>query len=193
MEYIVINPRWHVPPKIAKKEMLPKVKKDPSYLTTANFTVFKNEDGKKVKVDVDEVDWEQAQPGEYYFSQNSGNGNSLGRLKFIFPNRHSVYLHDTPTKYLFKRDIRAYSHGCIRIEDPMDLAQLLLQGTEGTKWDEAKIKDVISTNEETTVSLPKKLPIHLYYLTAWVDDEGQLQFRKDVYGYDKTLAKALRL
>lgn len=193
MEFLVLNPRWNVPPKIAKKEMLPKVQKDPSYLKRANFSVYKRENGRKVRVDSAEVDWANAEAKDYFFSQNSGGGNSLGRIKFMFPNKHSVYIHDTPSKHLFKRDVRAYSHGCVRLENPFELAVTLLEKAGGPKWDMKTIKSKASGGEPKTVKLKERVPIYLYYLTAWVDEQGQLQFRKDIYDYDRKLARALKI
>ncbi|OVE81349.1 hypothetical protein BVY03_03960 [bacterium K02(2017)] len=193
MEFLVLNPRWNVPPKITKKETLPKIQKDPSYIEKMNFKVFKKENGKRVVIDPKSVDWSQAQSSDYFFSQKSGSGNALGRIKFMFPNKYSIYIHDTPSKYLFKRDVRAYSHGCIRLENPLELAENLLEKIEKPQWDMSRLKKVIGTNQLKSVKLPKKVPIHLYYLTAWADEFGQMQYRKDIYGYDKKLARALKL
>jgi L,D-transpeptidase YcbB len=190
LEYLVINPRWNVPTKILKKEMLPKIQKDGDYITKKNFEVYKMEDGKRTKVDHTSVDWSQATPGDFLFSQRSGGGNALGRLKFIFPNKFSVYLHDTPSKYLFKRDVRAFSHGCIRVEKPLEMASYFLKGTE-KKWNNESIKTAINQGQTRTVSLPQKIPVHLYYLTAWASSDGSINFRKDIYGYDKSLSQAL--
>lgn len=190
LEFIVINPRWNVPPKIAKEEMIPKARKDPSYFARAHFNIYKKENGRRVKVDPMEVDWSQAEASDFFFSQRAGGGNSLGRLKFMFPNQHSIYLHDTPSKYLFERDRRAYSHGCVRIEKPLDFAELVLEGSD-PKWDQARIKQAIQSGQRQKVRLPKTIPILIYYLTAWVEADGSLQFRDDVYGYDEKLARAL--
>lgn len=190
IEYVVVNPRWDVPENIAKKEMLPKIQEDSSYLNTSHFTVFKIVHEKYIKVDPNEIDWNEAKPEDYRFSQASGQTNSLGRLKFMFPNRFNVYLHDTPVRTLFTHDIRAYSHGCIRVEKPLILAEYLLRDREKT-WDMQRIMTEIDSGITRTVPLPEKVPIYLYYVTAWVDDEGVMQFRKDIYGYDKKMAQML--
>jgi len=187
LEYLVINPRWNVPPKIAKKEMLPKIVKDNEYLTQKNFDVYQVVDGKKTVVDPATIDWSTAQSEDYLFSQRSGGGNSLGKIKFLFPNRHAVYFHDTPAKYLFKREVRTFSHGCVRISQPINLSKMLIG------WEEEKIKKTIKTGTRKTVVLKEKIPVYLYYLTAFVNETGELQFRDDIYGYDKELARALKI
>lgn len=188
VEFVVINPEWHVPINIVKKEMLGQIQKDPKYLQNKNFKVSKNIDGKTTLVDPGSVDWSQAKPGDYHFSQRSGGGNSLGRLKFLFPNKHDIYMHDTPGKALFDRDIRAFSHGCVRVDEPLKLADYFLGFTE-QKWDAEKIKKAIASGQTQTIKLGEKIPIHIIYVTSWVDEDGVLQFRKDVYGFDRTADK----
>ncbi|HLD43970.1 MAG TPA: L,D-transpeptidase family protein, partial [bacterium] len=126
VEYLIINPKWNVPPKILQKEMLPKIQKGHAFLANENYQVRKRENGQFVLVNPNTVDWSQAKPADFQISQKSGRGNALGRIKFIFPNPFDVYLHDTPQKSLFKKDVRTFSHGCIRIERPLELAQYLL-------------------------------------------------------------------
>jgi murein L,D-transpeptidase YcbB/YkuD len=118
-----------------------------------------------------------------------GPQNPLGRIKFMFPNRFAVYLHDTPERYLFARDIRSYSSGCIRVERPLDLAQYLLE--KATEWDCDMILDTLEADKPLTVNLPASWPIHILYWTAWVDEEGALQFRNDFYLRDLDLELAL--
>lgn len=192
METLVINPQWHVPPKIASKETLPKVKNDPSYLAKNGFKVFKNEEGHRVQVDSSSIDWSSAEANDFLFSQNSGDGNSLGRMKFLFPNSFSVYMHDTPSKSLFQNDVRAYSHGCMRIQSPIKLALFVMKGAKGDAWDEARINKIIDTGRETFETLPEKIPVYIYYLTAWASDDGKINFRYDIYNYDAKLAQALK-
>lgn len=188
VEFIVINPEWHVPINIVRKEMLGEIQRDPNYLKNKNFKVSKNIDGKVTLVDSTSIDWSQTKPGDYHFSQRSGGGNSLGRLKFLFPNKHDVYMHDTPGKTLFERDIRAFSHGCVRVDEPLKLAEYFL-GFNEQKWDAEKIKKAIANGQTQTVKLDKKIPIHIIYVTAWVDDDGDLQFRKDIYDFERTADK----
>lgn len=194
MEFIVLNPTWNVPPKIAKQEMLPQVKKDPEYLSRKNFRVYKSVDGKRELVNASDVDWETASSGEYTFSQASGGGNSLGNIKFMFPNTHSVYLHDTPGRYLFDRDQRAFSHGCIRIDQPFKLAETLLGMTGVEGWTADKLKEAVQRGGgERVVKFGSKIPIYIYYLTVTLSEKGEVVFLNDIYGYDAKSAKALKL
>jgi L,D-transpeptidase YcbB len=193
METVVINPKWNVPPKILEKEMIPKIKKNPDYIKKKNFVVLQRQDGRFRHVNPDNVDWENANPKDFQISQKSGWGNALGRIKFLFPNEFIVYMHDTPAKSLFKNDFRAYSHGCIRLEHPIDLAEYLLE-KEPTKkkWDEDRIKEAIKDGREVNVTLKEKIPVLMRYFTAWVDDDGKLHLRKDIYDYDRKLSRALK-
>jgi murein L,D-transpeptidase YcbB/YkuD len=137
------------------------------------------------------VDWANATPRnfKYMLRQPAGPNNALGRVKFMFPNSHSVYLHDTPSRNLFDKDERAFSSGCIRIEDPLRLAELLLQGQ--SPWNRAAIDRAIASEKTQNVTLAKPIPVLLSYWTAWVDRSGTLQFRNDIYGRDAKVAAAL--
>jgi murein L,D-transpeptidase YcbB/YkuD len=191
MTYIVVNPYWTVPPSIARKELLPKIRKDPGYLAANNFTLFSDwSDGARV-VDPFSVDWSQvsARSFGYKIRQGSGEGNALGRLKFMFPNRHNIYLHDTPAKALFAKTQRSFSHGCIRVEHPDELAAVLL--SKQPDWSLDQIRRSIKSDKRTIVSLAEPLPVHLTYLTAWVNKDGSVHFRDDIYGRDAILAKVL--
>ena len=119
---------------------------------------------------------------QYRLKQAPGPKNALGRVKFIFPNPYGVYLHDTPSKNFFQRSVRTYSHGCIRVEKPIELAEYLLQGTE--RWTKESILETIAQQKEKKVVLPEAVPVYIQYWTAWVDEEGVVQFRNDIYGYD---------
>jgi len=187
MTYVVFNPTWTVPYSIATKEMLPKIKKDPDYFNNRDFDV-KNRSGELV--DPNSVDWSQVTRGNfgYTFIQRPGPRNALGRVKFIFPNQHSVYLHDTPSKYLFGQDSRAFSHGCIRVENPFDFAEVLL-GQDG--WDRARIDAQIESRETKTEFLSDPLPVLLLYWTADVGADGVVHFYEDVYERDQRLLDAL--
>ena len=187
MKYVVFNPTWTVPYSIATKEMLPRIKNDPDYFKTRTFDV-KDRSGKVV--DPATIDWSQLSRGNfpYTFVQRPGPRNALGRVKFIFPNEHSVYLHDTPSKSLFGRAERAFSHGCVRVENPFDLAEVLL-GSGG--WDQEKIKATLDSLETKTVYLPEPLPVLLLYWTAEMGPTGDVHFYSDVYERDQRIAKAL--
>lgn len=165
MEIVVLNPMWHVPRRIIDTEIRVEMEEDPEYITKHNYTVEENEDG-TMRV-----------------SQGSGPGNALGLVKFLFPNEFSIYMHDTPKKRLFSRTIRAFSHGCIRVEDPMDLARYLLIEKEG-KLDENEFNSTLRTERERGIRLTKPIPVHIEYNTVSVSDDGHIRFLLDVYGYD---------
>ena len=187
MKYVVFNPTWTVPYSIATKEMLPRIKNDPSYFDNRTFDV-KNRSGQLV--DPGSIDWSQLSRGNfpYTFVQRPGPGNALGRVKFIFPNKYSVYLHDTPSKYLFERAERAFSHGCVRVQRPFELAEVLL-GSEG--WNQEKINATLDSLETKTVYLPEPLPVFLLYWTAEIGPTGDVHFYNDVYERDQRIVRAL--
>ena len=187
MKYVVFNPTWTVPYSIATKEMLPRIKNDPGYFETRDFDI-KNRSGELVSPA--SIDWSQLSRGNfpYTFVQRPGPRNALGRVKFIFPNEHAVYLHDTPSKALFGRAERAFSHGCVRVQNPFDLAEVLL-GSAG--WDRGKIQSTLDGLETKTVYLPEPLPVLLLYWTAEAGPDGDAHFYTDVYERDARVAKAL--
>ena len=184
MKYLVLNPYWYVPKSIAEKELFPLAKNDPTYFSKNNFIV------QRVTVGEKQVPAPQTTDGsliskpiyQYRLKQAPGPKNALGRVKFIFPNPYGVYLHDTPSKNFFQRSVRTYSHGCIRVEKPIELAEYLLQGTE--RWTKESILETIAQQKEKKVVLPEAVPVYIQYWTAWVDEEGVVQFRNDIYGYD---------
>jgi murein L,D-transpeptidase YcbB/YkuD len=191
MTHLVFNPSWYVPPSIAKKEMLPSIRKDPEYLAKRKIRVYQDWNGEATEIDPQTIDWSQvsAKNFPYRFRQAPGAKNLLGRVKFMLPNQFNVYLHDTPSKSLFSRAVRAFSHGCIRIEKPIEMAEYVLRGDE--KWDHKKILDAIKKGRERTVQLPEPIPVYLLYCTAWANEDGIIQFRNDIYGRDKELDKVL--
>jgi murein L,D-transpeptidase YcbB/YkuD len=184
MKFIVLNPTWSVPSSIANKEYLPKLKKDPGYLKRQGIRII----AANGEVDPHSVNWFAQSKMSYALRQDSGAKNALGRVKFMFPNRFNVYLHDTPAKSLFEKDLRAFSHGCMRVQNPLDLAALLL-ADQG--WSRAKIDSTITAGKERVINLKTPIPVHVTYLTAWVNKDGTVNFRRDVYGRDKQLAAAL--
>jgi murein L,D-transpeptidase YcbB/YkuD len=188
MTYLVLNPTWTVPPTILAQDMLPAQRKDPGYLARKGLQVI---DGRGNVVSTSSIDWKNATPGNFKYAlrQPPGPDNALGRVKFMFPNSYSVYLHDTPSKSLFDQSERAASSGCIRVEHPLELAAILLEGQPG--WDRAAIDKVVAEGKTTTVKLEKPVPVLLTYWTAWVDREGVLQLRDDVYDRDPKVARAL--
>jgi murein L,D-transpeptidase YcbB/YkuD len=142
-------------------------------------------------VDIDSIDWASLTPGRFPYTlrQEPGPDNALGRVKFMFPNAFMVYLHDTPSKTLFGRTQRAFSSGCIRVERPFELAELLLNDQK--KWNQATIQQVLETQQTRTVMLEDPLPVLLLYWTAEMDDAGRIHFREDIYGRDERILKAL--
>jgi murein L,D-transpeptidase YcbB/YkuD len=188
MKYIVINPYWNVPSGIANKEYLPKLKKDPGYLKRQNIRIFSGAGDNAAEVNPYNVNWSSMNRMPYSLRQDSGPKNALGRVKFMFPNRFNVYLHDTPQKSLFEKDLRVFSHGCMRVQDPLDLAALLL-ADQG--WDRSRIDVAVAAGKQRVVNLTNPLPVHVTYLTAWVNKDGSVNFRRDVYNRDKQLAGAL--
>ncbi|SNB61688.1 Murein L,D-transpeptidase YcbB/YkuD [Arboricoccus pini] len=186
MSYIEFNPNWHVPKSIAIKEMLPKIRADPGYLERNSYLLLSG--GQPVNPWL--VDWSQvnAQNFPYRVRQTPGGQNALGQMKFMFPNSYNVYIHDTPSKALFARQRRSFSHGCIRLMKPMELADLLLQ-PQG--WSDAMIHSVLDAGRTRVVTLKQAIPVHIIYLTAWVDENGKPQFREDLYDRDEVLATRL--
>ncbi len=180
---VQVNPVWNIPQSIATNEITKSAAADPYYLSNNNIDVYK--DGKIIE-DTETIDWSAPDAGKaYLFKQRPGEDNALGKIKFLFNNASSVYLHDTPAKAGFTKAERALSHGCVRVEKPLDLAHALFG--DGSKFDLIK-KNMESNNPEATdLALPKKTPVYLTYFTAWADPSGALQFRKDVYGLDIVL------
>ncbi len=182
LEYVVLNPHWYVPPSIQAEETLPAIRKDPTYLEERGFDVL---DRTGELVATDSLDWSSVLPGDYVIRQRPGPGNSLGRIKFIFPNEHNIYLHDTPAQSLFSRASRAFSHGCIRVEDPPGLARYIFR--MATNRSPEEVAEILEHGKETTVPLNRPVPVYLVYLTSWVDQDGAVYFHPDVYDRDATL------
>jgi len=192
MTYLVINPSWNVPDSIARKEILVKIKNDPHYLAEQNIKVLRGRGPHEEEIDPETIDWSVITPDSlmYRFRQDPGPLNPLGRIKFMFPNQFNVYLHDTPSKRLFSENVRTFSHGCTRIEKPLELGEYVLQNAPG--WTRGKLLAAMEKGTEQNVLVPHPLNVHFLYLTAWVDEAGTLQFRNDIYGRDKRLDEALR-
>jgi murein L,D-transpeptidase YcbB/YkuD len=168
MTYLELNPFWNIPDTIAKEEILPKVASNPGYLSSHNMEVV---------------------PGTNRIRQRPGADNPLGKIKFMFPNEFDIYLHDTPADHLFNKAERDFSHGCIRLEKPVELANVLLKGDP--KWTPEALQAAIDSGEQKTITLERPLPVHILYWTAWVEPNGSVQFRKDIYGHDAQLEQAL--
>lgn len=191
MTYVVLNPYWNIPKSIAREETLRKIGEDPEYLSRQNIRVFQGWTDDSNEIDPRSIDWSQVGNNhrKYRFRQNPGPANPLGRIKFMLPNSHDVYLHDTPRKSLFRRSKRDFSHGCIRVENPIGLAEYVLSADPG--WTREKIESEIRKGRSQSIVLQEPVPVYLVYFTSWVDDEGNIQFRDDVYGKDEELFRAL--
>ena len=192
MTYMDLNPYWHIPPIIAKEDILPRLWKDPKYLARENIRVFQGWAAEAPQIDLESVDWSQVMPERFPFKlqQDPGPSNPLGRIKFMFPNKFDIYLHDTPARGLFNHATRSFSSGCIRIEKPIDLAAYLLRGQP--EWTREKIVAAINSNKTQIVWIPEPIAVHILYWTAWVDQDGLIHLRDDIYGRDTPLDEALQ-
>jgi murein L,D-transpeptidase YcbB/YkuD len=192
MTYLVVNPFWNIPTSIAVKDILPKVKKETSYLSQQGIKIFENWRKGALELNPETIDWSLIEPENFSFKlrQDPGPRNALGRIKFMFPNKFAVYLHDTPKRSLFKETVRDFSSGCIRIERPMDLAVYLLK--DDPQWTKEKLLKIIAAGEPQTIKLKRPIAVHLQYWTAWVDENNVLHFRDDIYDRDEPLDRALK-
>ncbi|HVV55690.1 MAG TPA: L,D-transpeptidase family protein, partial [Mucilaginibacter sp.] len=186
---VQVNPVWNIPQSIATKEIIVEAAKDPFYLSNKDINVYK--DGKLIE-DPETIDWSKITKENcpYEFKQAPGALNALGKIKFLFDNKSSVYLHDTPVKDAFWYKVRAVSHGCVRLEKPLDLAHTLFKDT--VKYN-LIAKDMQETDPESQdIGLRPKVPVYITYVTCWEDEKGKLQFRQDVYGLDIVLYDHLK-
>ena len=174
MKFITVNPTWNVPPSIVQNEYLPALAQDPTVLARMGLKVVNNRDG------------------SVHIYQPPGEANALGRIRFNFPNRFLVYQHDTPDKHLFAHDKRAYSHGCMRVQDPAKYAEVLLSiALPNAGYTEKRIRSMYGTSEQN-IKFPAPIPVHITYQTAFVDDAGELQVRPDIYGIDTKTRNLIR-
>ena len=188
INYLVFNPTWTVPPGIIANDILPAARKDPASITRRGLKVL---DSSGREVDPASVDWSRFRSGHipYTLRQDPGPNNALGRVKLMFPNPYLVYLHDTPSQALFDRAERAFSSGCVRVERALELAALVLD--EPDKWNAQSVAAVMAGGKLQNVTLKRRMPVLLAYWTAWVDPEGRMNFRRDLYGQDAQWAEAL--
>jgi len=187
LKYIVVNPQWNVPDSIARNEVIPRTLKNPGYLKRHRLVIRRD-----YNLDSPALSFNSVNPQAYVggkgavpfkFIEPPSKRNGLGRVKFLFPNHHSVYMHDTQSKYLFKRKVRMYSHGCVRLERPHELLKYIITHYTNTPW--KKAKEMYDSFKTHYITLTKRLPVHTSYFTAYIDDDGKLQLFKDIYGYDK--------
>jgi murein L,D-transpeptidase YcbB/YkuD len=217
--YLEFNPDWTLPPTILREDILPELRQDPGYLAQNEMTLYAGWSAAAERLDPTTVDWAQVTPERFPYKivQAPGPKNPLGRVKFMFPNAHHIYLHDSPAKNLFARASRAFSSGCIRVAKPFQLAEALLGGTRVTDklrkplglppatpaegdgeapvwdpaWDRALIDRLLDHGKTTPVRLAEPVPVHLTYSSAWIGEGGTMHFRPDIYGRDRALAQAL--
>jgi murein L,D-transpeptidase YcbB/YkuD len=218
MSFVVLNPYWRIPQRIVKREIIPKLVKDPSYLNGRGIKLHENWDHKSTEFDLNTIDWslydenriattnitttiidgeevqieetiEPEQGPTMRFIQIPSDKNPLGRMKFMFPNKYAVYLHDSPAKRYFKYTKRAYSHGCVRLAEPKELLKAIASQDENLDFEKAT--DILEDIEKTQIGLKKKIPVHMVYLTSWVDENNNVQFRDDIYKYDKIQKRLL--
>ncbi|MCC5887679.1 MAG: L,D-transpeptidase family protein [Gammaproteobacteria bacterium] len=194
MTYLVLNPSWEVPPRLAAQDQLPLIRRDPNYLEQMGFTVLRGWGAAEQEIDPTTVDWMAVTSRAFPFRlrQRPGPLNALGQVKFMFPNPHNVYLHDTPARGAFASADRAISSGCIRLSDPMALVDwLLLRRPAVATLSEERISAIIESGRETTVRLSRPMPIHLLYWTAWIEEDAVVHYTNDVYQRDGAVLEAL--
>jgi murein L,D-transpeptidase YcbB/YkuD len=193
ISYVVVNPSWEIPQSIARRDKVPDFQRDPAAMVASGYEVLEGWGQASRPLDPSAIDWAalRGQPFPFRMRQRPGPENALGRVKFMFPNEHSVYLHDSPARELFARSERGFSSGCVRLEQPLELLFAIFEGSE---WTRSRLEALLESGTETTVPLPadRRVAVHLLYWTAWVDPENRIQYRRDVYGRDARLLVALR-
>jgi murein L,D-transpeptidase YcbB/YkuD len=195
MTHLVVNPYWNIPPSIFRDDIAPRIRSDPDYMSNRNIQAVglnvekpESEDAAAL-TEAKEEYISKVLSGNYRLRQNPGPSNPLGRIKFLFPNKYSVYLHDTPNRGYFQRAQRNFSHGCIRIENPIGLAEFVM--SPDPTWNDEKVKATINRGRTQTVHLPEPLTVYILYFTAWAEEDGSVNFHKDIYGLDQVLQNAL--
>jgi murein L,D-transpeptidase YcbB/YkuD len=192
--YIVLNPYWIMPDSIVQKEIIPNILKNPTYLQDRGYEVRSSYSTKAPTIDTSKIDWAKVlrygQTKKYKFMQPPGPKNALGKIKFKFPNQFAVYLHDTPTKKLFKKGLRAFSHGCIRIAQPNALLSTFAANDSAVNYNRSQ--QILRGKNKTQLNLSKRVPVHIVYLTAWINSDGLLHYSNDVYNYDSKQKRAIK-
>lgn len=192
MTYLVLNPWWEIPQSIGRKEILEEEKKNKNYLTKNHIDVYENWSQGARQIPADSINWDSVSATNltYRFRQEPGPGNALGRIKFMFPNKYNVYLHGTPDRELFLKNVRTFSHGCIRIEKPTELAAYLLKSDSA--WTKKALTAALDTAKDKIVLLPKPINVYICYWTARVNSAGRILFSPDIYEYDKRLLELMQ-
>lgn len=180
---VVFKPYWNIPDKIAHREIVAKVIEDPNYLDDNDIRVYRDEDHNH-EMNPYDINWYavEEEGREIHLRQQPGEKNALGLVKFEFPNPYDVYLHGTSAQNLFAEDVRDFSHGCVRLENPFALVSYLMKDKE--EWSDEKLADLLANNKPTYVNVPEPIPVVITYITAWIDEDGNLNFRDDIYGRD---------
>ncbi len=190
IQAVNINPTWTVPQSIIKNEIIPKMQRDPGYLSRARIRIL---DGRGAEVNPRSIDWRGEKAVNYTLRQDSGPSNALGNIRLNMPNPHAVYMHDTPGKGAFNGDYRFLSHGCVRVQGVFDLAAWVLEGTPGApsgRWDARSLQSKVATNERIELKLSRPVPVIWVYMTGWASSDGAVHFRDDVYEVDKVGGRA---
>jgi L,D-transpeptidase YcbB len=189
---VVVNPPWNVPVSLARQDIVPKARHDAGYFQRHGYTVLSGWSNEAHIVNPSMIDWSRISDNNfpYRLRQEPGASNSLGRFKFNMPSSDAIYLHDTPNHGLFQKDIRALSSGCVRVNKASDLANMLLQDAG---WNDARVASTLKRGDTTYVNIRQRIPVQLYYLTAWVADDGKPQFRTDIYDYDKAVRSGAQI
>jgi murein L,D-transpeptidase YcbB/YkuD len=187
LQYIVLNPQWNVPDSIARNEIIPKALRNPNYLKSHRMEIHRDFNLNSPKLSLSQVNAKDYVGGKgfvpFKFIEVPSKKNGLGRVKFLFPNHYSVYMHDTQSKYLFNRKVRMYSHGCIRLQKPNEMLKYIITHYTNTPWEKAiEMYDSLKTHY---IHLTKRLPVHTAYFTIYIDDDGAIQEFKDIYDFDK--------
>ena len=186
MSYLVFNPTWTIPPNILRNDILPSVRKSVKYLSRKNIIVY---DHNNEQIDPSTIDWGESNVTDFKYRQIPGPGNSLGRVKFMFPNNYNVYIHDTPSLSLFQNSERTFSSGCIRVENALDLATYLL--SKDQEWTPEMTDEIMKSGKTKTIKLERKPDVYILYWTAWSDGKGIVHFRRDIYDRDSKILKLL--
>jgi murein L,D-transpeptidase YcbB/YkuD len=187
---VMFNPPWGVPERNAREDLLPKFRANPRAMMEKGFHVYGYADGQRVEIDPTAIDWRSVSPERfpYVIRQDAGEANALGRIKFVIPNTEDIFMHDTPDRQLFRRPERAFSSGCIRLEKPMELLDIALQGTAG--WDRARVDQVMAGRQTAVMPVGRPIPVRLHYTTVALEG-GEVRLRQDIYGHDEAYARAL--
>jgi murein L,D-transpeptidase YcbB/YkuD len=194
ISFIVLNPYWIIPDSIVQKEIIPKILKNPNYLKDRGYEVRTSYNTKRAPIDTSKINWykvlKSGQTKKYKFMQPPGPKNALGKIKFKFPNQFSVYLHDTSDRKLFNKGRRAFSHGCIRVSEPNNLLSTFAKFESSVNYN--RCQKILKGKTKTQLNLSNHVPVHIVYLTAWVNSDGLLYYCDDIYHYDKKQRRAIR-